>query len=281
MLKFKFKILNNNAKPIAGDLRFVNDGKLKPAIFIMHGFKGFKDWGFFPYISEKFATAGAITVCYNFSLNGMVEGSDLVENLDDFANNTISQELEDSLFIISKFKEASLLDSSLLKENWNGKIFLLGHSLGGAISVLTAKFNPEIEKIALWASISTFNRYTDRQKQIWRQKGFNEFQITRTGQVLRMNLEYMEDVIRNSEKYDLVKSMAEIKAESLIIHGRQDFTVRFAEAQALYDAADKNKVILADIKHTGHTFGIEHPFTKTSKALETVLETTIKFYGLI
>jgi len=280
MNNIKFSILNQIGKQITGDLKFCNDKKKKPVIFFLHGFKGFKDWGFFPYVTEKFALRGAITICYNFSLNGMIEGSDLIVNTEDFANNTVTHELNDSLLIIEKFRNGEILPLNVLKENWNGKILLVGHSLGGAIAILTAKSNNEVDKISLWASISTFGRYTQRQQKIWREKGYNEFTVTRTGQVVRMNVEYMDDVLRNMEKYDLISSMKQLQASVQIVHGKQDLTVRIREGEALYNAGIKERTFFEVIPATGHTFGVEHPFKETNKALETVMEKTIKFFGL-
>jgi len=37
----------------------------------VHGFKGFKDWGFVPYIGETFASKGFAFLTFNFSHNGI------------------------------------------------------------------------------------------------------------------------------------------------------------------------------------------------------------------
>ena len=36
-----------------------------------HGFKGFKDWGFFPHLADRLARAGLVAVSFNFSGSGV------------------------------------------------------------------------------------------------------------------------------------------------------------------------------------------------------------------
>lgn len=85
---------HNNRKFMA-DARFKNDGKSKPVIVFNHGFKGFKDWGPFNIIADKFAEAGFIFVKMNFSHNGITpdKPNDFTD-LEAFANNNFCIELD-------------------------------------------------------------------------------------------------------------------------------------------------------------------------------------------
>ena len=42
-----------------------------PVIIFTHGFKGFKDWGGFPYMMKRIASKGFTAVSFNFSHNGV------------------------------------------------------------------------------------------------------------------------------------------------------------------------------------------------------------------
>ena len=42
-----------------------------PAVVVLHGFKGFKDWGMFPVFSERLARAGVTAVTPNLSGSGV------------------------------------------------------------------------------------------------------------------------------------------------------------------------------------------------------------------
>ncbi|MFC2130232.1 alpha/beta hydrolase family protein [Bacteroidota bacterium] len=279
--KAGFQIKNDIDEYIACDIYYpVEIKKTLPLILISHGFKGWKDWGFFPYVSERISKAGAIVVCFNFSLNGMKEGSDLVSDIDKFANNTISQEIEDLNILIKSFRNFTIPEFQELEKYWNNNIYLLGHSLGGGISLLASKTNPSIKKIAIWSSVAKFDRYSERQKDIWRKNGFIEFTNQKTNQMLKMNLSYLEDVDNNRDLFNLSNTIAGLDTAVLLIHGRQDVTVPLKEAEMLIKA-DRNNIITTEIiEKTGHTYGIEHPFQGTTPALEKAINKTIEFFRL-
>jgi len=52
MMRKCFTLINSHNEIIRGDLRFRESNKNSPAVLLCHGFKGFKDWGFFPLLAE-------------------------------------------------------------------------------------------------------------------------------------------------------------------------------------------------------------------------------------
>ncbi|MDH3268405.1 MAG: alpha/beta hydrolase, partial [Ignavibacteria bacterium] len=66
-----------------------------PCLIFVHGFKGFKDWGFWPYTGNYFGNRGFFVLTFNFSNNGVGEKLTEFTELDKFANNTFSLELEE------------------------------------------------------------------------------------------------------------------------------------------------------------------------------------------
>lgn len=275
-----FEIVNSINEKIRGDIRYPDKKKNLPCIILMHGFQGFKDWGFFPYISEKIADAGAITICFNFSLNGMGKKTDIAEFPDKFARMTVTQEIEDAEFVIQSFIDEKILPINILKTIWNGEIYLLGTSLGGGISIITARRNKNINKIALWASIAKFDRYTIRQKLDWKKQGFVNFKNSVTKQEMKLDYTYIEDIEKHNIEYSLTDAISELRIPMLIVHGDKDVSVPLKEAEMLVEAATYGMTEFKLIEKTGHTFGITHPFKQTTRALEQALETTINFFGL-
>lgn len=248
-----------------------NDGDA-PCIILVHGFKGFKDWGFFPYSAEYFANQGFFVLTFNFSHNGV--GDNLIEFIEPekFADNTFSREVNELEFVIKSFL------SGTFGFRRNNNIVLIGHSRGGAISVLTAaKFN-QISKVVLWASVCTLDRYTERQKEEWRVKGKIEVLNFRTKQWMKINVSLLDDIELNIENsLNIKKAVTELRKPLLIIHGEQDITVPVSEAKNLYDWSDKTISELFIIKAKGHTFNIIHPFEGTNQKFETVLNKTNDF----
>ena len=58
--------------------------------------------------------------------------------------------------------------------------------------------------------LQIFDRYTDRLKKEWKDKGYIETENTRTKQMMRFNYTYLEDIEKNREKLDILKSYVKI-----------------------------------------------------------------------
>src|SRR5688500_243192 len=50
----------------------------RPAVVVMHGFKGFKDWGMFPPLADRLAQAGFTAVSFNASGSGVDASTEFV-----------------------------------------------------------------------------------------------------------------------------------------------------------------------------------------------------------
>lgn len=280
MIEEKFSFINSYNDEIKGNILFNEGVKGLPLVIILHGFKGWKDWGFIPYLSKSFAQSNSIVIRFDFSLNGMIEGSDLVAYPEKFAANTVSREVSDIIEVFSKFKDGTLVEGKSLSETWNGKVFLVGHSLGGAVSILASE-TIQPDGLVLLASISRFARYTERQKEQWRKDGSLRFTNNRTGQELSINLNYLEDIEQNDYNEKLMSALKNFNKPVLILHGSEDITVPLSEAKEIAEALKNNHSLsMKIIEKTGHTFGVEHPFVNTNQALEVLISETKIFIGL-
>lgn len=278
--KLDFSIANDIGKKINGDIYFNNDfNKKLPIILVFHGFKGYKNWGFFPFICNQFANNSYISICFNFSLNGINSNDYFIDNIEDFANNTISQEFNDAILLINKIQDKTLLNPDIYNK-WNGEIYLLGFSLGGGIAMLVANHFPNlIYKIALWAPVACFDRYTQRQKDLWKKNNYFEFFNSNTQQTLKMNYSYIEDLENNINKYNIINIIKNLECKICIIHGNEDITIPKHEIQLLIDNADKANTVFYHINNTGHSFGISHPMIDVSDKLNYIISLTKEFFS--
>jgi pimeloyl-ACP methyl ester carboxylesterase len=245
-----------------------------PCLILVHGFKGFKDWGFGPFIGEYFAKKGFFVITFNFSHNGVGDNLfDFVE-MDKFAENTFSLEISELGELIEKYS------SGFFGNTQNKKIFLLGHSRGGAISILTSKLKDEVSAVAVWASVSKLDRYSSRQKDMWRKKGFFEVLNTRTNQVMRLNISLLDDVEQNKDGLlNIQKAVASLYRPLFIAHGDQDLAVPIKEAEDLYSWSQKSKTEFYKIIGAGHTFDIKHPFEGSNLKFDKLLDKTYEFFS--
>jgi len=274
MTKSTFQVLTENSLEVNGDV-YSDSPTQAQVLIVSHGFKAYRNWGFFPYMCEQFAKNNLIVVNIDFSLNGILDEEQGLFDVEKFRKVTVSQEILDLNTVISELTE--ILGEGL-KSNWNGKVSLLGHSLGGAVSIITSANRDDINSVITWGSIGDIDRNTDRQKAEWRAKGVMEFENRITKQNLILDVNYLEDKLVNKEAYDLENNAAKLDIPLLVLHGSSDFTVRLHEAKMLHNAAQNSK--LAIIDRANHTFNARHPFTGANKYLDEAISETINFLGV-
>ncbi|HMS32955.1 MAG TPA: prolyl oligopeptidase family serine peptidase [Ignavibacteria bacterium] len=275
------KIKNIHGDNLNTDLRYISGGKKLPIVIFCHGFKGFKDWGCFPYMMDKIASENNFCVSFNFSYNGTGdkenEQSEFTR-LDLFAKNTFTRELDDLGSVID-FLFENKNDYSYDTDN----VTLIGHSRGGGVAILKTAEDKRVTKLIVLASVNNFDRYTDSLKKKWKEAGYLEVLNSRTNQMMRQNYSLIEDLEKNFPRLDIQKAITVITTPLLLIHGTQDISVDYSNAEDLYvrhtennePAKERTELIL--IENTGHTFGAVHPFEGTTKALEEVITFILDF----
>lgn len=266
----KLKIKNKHGDNLTTDFRYDETAENLPLLVFVHGFKGFKDWGCFPYMLDKLTENNIFTLSFNFSYNGVgEEGNELSEftRLDLFAKNTFSRELDDLGSIIN------FLEDNRQKYNYNfNNLTLAGHSRGGGIAILKTAEDKRVKNLITLASVSEFDRYTEERKKEWKEKEYFQILNTRTKQYMRMNYTLIEDLEKNKDRLDIKRAVSKMSVPYLIIHGREDLAVDYSEAVELQSLSNKNLTKLHLIEKTGHTFGAVHPFEGTTEALEKVID---------
>ena len=274
ILHKRFTIEASDGELLYCDARFPASSLSLPALIIAHGFKGFKDWGFFPYIGESFAQRGWYVLQFNFSHNGVEGHSEEFTRLDKFAENTFSREVRELSEVIDAFVSGNVPHA---EQTNSSSLATLGHSRGGGIALLEGVNDKRVKSITTWASVSTFDRYTDSQIERWRRDGYLEAKNARTGQIMRLNLSLLDDLKQNSQELEVLNATSSLKRPLLIIHGEVDLSVTIENGEQLHAAANPSLTEFLRIPKTGHTFGAVHPFQQTNNALETVVERTDAF----
>ena len=243
-------------------------------LIFVHGFKGFKNWGFVPDIGKYFANSGYFVLTFNFSHNGVGESLTQFDELDKFAENTFTREISELNELIAAYNFGFFGNSS------NKGIGLIGHSRGGAIALLTGSNNPEVKAVTTWASLSNLDRYSERQKKEWIERGYIEVLNTRTKQRMRLNSTLLEDIEQNkSSSLNIENAIKNLKKPLLIIQGENDLAVPAREAETLYNWSDKQLTEYLLVPATGHTFDMKHPSEGSNPKFDTVLSTTINFFN--
>ncbi|MEJ2055758.1 MAG: alpha/beta fold hydrolase [Calditrichaceae bacterium] len=271
MIRKSYTLHNKSNEDLLLDLRYDEGTRDAPGIIIMHGFKGFKDWGFFPNLAGRMTASGYATICFNFSRNGI--GSDLnnFTEPDKFANDTYSHQLADAETVLEAVKSGAIGKNIIDPE----KLGILGHSRGGAIAILTARnHEDDFQALVTWSSISNLFRYSEEQIKQWEKQGYIEIENARTKQMMRINKTFWDDLNKNRKKYDIIEAVKEVEIPSLFVHGDQDTSVPYSESEALEENCSAYSKRMELIEGANHTYGIKHPFENETDAYETACTLT-------
>ena len=273
MIHRRFSLVSRLGEPIHGDLRLPDGPGPHPVVVCCHGFKGFKDWGFHPWLGACLAEAGLAAVHFNFSCNGVRAADGDIEDLDAFRRNTLSIERDDLDTVLDAVLSRAI-DPSLD----GARLGLFGHSRGGGIALLGTAERPEAKALATWAAVSRFDRIADEPTLAeWRRTGVFEVVNSRTGQKLPMGVAFLDDVLANLARLDLLAAARRLEAPWLLVHGTADPTVAFDEAEELH-AATGGLARLLPLDGAGHTFGAVHPFAEPNAHLAAAAEATLAHF---
>ncbi len=248
-----------HGRPFAADATWQPTGQPQPVVVFVHGFKGFKDWGHFGLLARFFAQREFVFVKLNLSHNGVVVGGtgDL-EDLEAFGRNNFSLELDDLGQLIDALHTPGALplpaDALDLR-----RLYLVGHSRGGALVLLKAAEDPRVAAVATWAAVADLHpRWPAAVLAQWQREGVLHVPNARTGQQLPMYYQIAENFFENRARLDLPDLMPGLRQPLLLIHGDQDETVPLAAVHQLH--AGQPAAAVAVVPGAGHMFGGAHPW---------------------
>ena len=240
------------------------------AVIICHGFKGFAHWAFFPYLARTLAQDGLTAITFDFSGSGIGADRESFTELGAFAGNTFSRELDD----------LELIQEYARRKKWiTGKFGLFGHSRGGGMAILFAAAEAaNVNSLVTWNAISYPNRWSPEDVITWRKRGHTDITNSRTGQVLRLETDLLDDVeLHGKTKLNISAAAGKIKAPWLIVHAAADETVPSSEAEHLHSLS-KGMSTLRLIDGANHSFSAPHPLVEVPPVLQKVVLETAKFF---
>lgn len=250
-----------------------------PVVIFLHGFKGFKDWGAFPDACAELSGAGFTVLAINLSLNGVGENMMEFDELDLFARETLSQDLDDVGTVIQALKDGTITTD---KADINTEaVGILGHSRGGHTAVAAAAEYSEIACLVTWSAVADYNAHWSEQMiSDWNEKGVTEIKNGRTGQMMPVKDVVYEDAKENADRLMAVKRVRELNLPALFVHSKGDLGVPYSEAEKLYRNCPSEDKELKLIPGSGHTFDTAHPFEEDEfpEAFRHVLDATISWF---
>lgn len=264
-------IQNPETKPFLADAYYPDRAEKFPLVIFVHGYKGYKDWGAWDLMAEKIAESGFLLVKFNFSHNGTtIENPTEFSDLESFAQNNYTKELSDLSCVLDYFVAHPNVDKTT--------ITLIGHSRGGALSIIKTFEDERINHLITLASVDTLDRFPkDKDFENWENTGVYYTLNGRTKQQMPHYFQFFEDYKNNERRLDVEFSMEQIKAKILIIHGTNDESVPEKCAQHLHIWNPNSELFL--VENANHTFGAKEPWENVNlpKDLEIATQKMIAF----
>lgn len=249
------------------------------AMLICHGFKGYKDYGFFPRLAHEAAKRGLVAHRFNFSHSGMTNRTATFERPDLFERDTWGKQVEDLTRVARATADGALPGGS------QRRFVFFGQSRGGVTAILTAARlfdrNDPLAPVRLISAAAPHLacNLDDDQRAALRRRGFLESPSSRTGQVLRVGRAWLDEIERDPAAVDPVAAIARVRCPVLVIQGDADDAVPIQAAFTLAQAAG-DRVKFQVIRGGTHTFNAPNPLpldAPLASQTQTFLDTVCTF----
>lgn len=261
------------------DINYVKSATAKPIVIFCHGFKGFKDWGFWDEVANWFAKQGFVFAKFNFSHNGTtLDDPSSFGDLEAFGQNNFGRELHDLEAVLNWFHNRNI--GIPINEIDLTQISLLGHSRGGTTVLMKAGEDNRIKKVCTWAAVADLEKYWPPDAMFkWQEAGVNYVDNSRTKQRMPMYWQICQDFLDNKARYDVPSIVSKLEMPQLIVHGDDDGSVPLAAAELL--KAMNPEADLAVVHGANHVFGGTHPWNQEGlpEHMQIVCKVTANFFN--
>ncbi|WNR46491.1 alpha/beta hydrolase family protein [Paenibacillus roseipurpureus] len=248
---------------IRGDWYQARSERSLGTIILCHGYKGFKNWGMFPLVARELAEQVDV-VAINFSHNGVGEDGLEFTELEKFAKATYTKDLEDLEAVIREIQGSTEAAKPII---------LLGHSRGAGVSLIYALDHPgEIAGVISWNGITNVDLLTDANKEEMRKSGRTYTLNGRTKQQMPLDIEILDDMERNRERFDIIQRISGAQFPITLIQGTEDGEHLTRGSAKL--VANNSTIQWVRVPGGNHTFGSVHPFAGETESLRTAITET-------
>jgi uncharacterized protein len=263
-----FELPASDGAPLRLDYYVPLDGvERAPAagVILCHGFRGYKDWGFLPFLATRLAEEGLPVATFNFASSGVTDGDGTFGEPERFRRGTYAGDLVD-LARVSDWMAARVGGPE------GARLGLAGHSRGGVIAVLQAARDARVRAVATLGSPARIGVWPATYWEAWRRGEPAEVYDFRTKASLRLGPELFHDWESNGARYDTAAALATLAAPLLILHGSRDALVPLTEARTFASFGRSTSVELRVIEGAGHSFQAGDKIRRTPPPLLDAVE---------
>ncbi len=224
----KLSFIGSQGVELAAALE-IPSGRVKLYAIFAHCFTCSKDYFAVNRLSKALAENGIATLRFDFTGLGESGG--------EFPETNLSTNVAD---IVSA--------ADFLRREYQAPRVLIGHSLGGAAALLTAKLIPEIESVATIAAPSGakhLEHVFDPARSKIESEG--EATVSIAGRPFTIKKQFLDDI----SSINLEEALRQFDKRLLIVHSQADRTVGIANAYRIFDTVAENKSVIT-LKSADH-----------------------------
>lgn len=246
-----FTLQNTHGLDLLGDTHTPTDTPTA-CVILMHGFKGYKDYGFIPVLAYDLCDAGMLVHRFNFSTSGMTNEIETFARPDLFELDTWTRQVEDIVCAVQAVRNGELAGNEL-------PIFLIGHSRGGASVLLAAGRHGDKLKLAGVITINAVDccsRMPKDEQEAFLERGYSITESARTKQELRINSAWLREQLDEPMMHDVPLQASKMRCPARVIHSEDDQAVNYSAGVALAHAC---KTELISLESGNHVLNMPNP----------------------
>lgn len=246
------------------------EGGAPPAwgVILCHGFRGYKAWGFLPFLASRLAEEGIPAATFDFASSGVTDRDGTFGEPERFRRGTYAGDLAD-LGRVSDWMDARLGGGR------GARLGIAGHSRGGIIGILHAARDRRVRAVATLGSPSRIGVWPEAYWEAWRRGSPAEVYDFRTKRTLELGPELFRDWEAHGDGYHSAAAVATLSAPLLVLHGTRDSLVPLSEAKELASFGRSTSVELRVIEGAGHSFQAGDKLRRTPPPLLDAVDSVV------
>ncbi|MCI5982201.1 MAG: alpha/beta hydrolase family protein [Marinilabiliaceae bacterium] len=211
----------------------LEEGKKCPMIILCHGFGGNKEDALIRLLAAKLETRGIATLSFDFAGSGSSTSRRF-----EFKDMTLRTEMKDLQAVIDYAEDLPFVSS----------IGVAGHSMGGAVSLMTAadEGKRKVKALALMSPAVTI--HADALRGFMLGSQFDPKDPPRTLSIGSLTIG--RGLIESAQKTNMAKMAAEYKGKTLIVFGTADMVTLYTDGEYLDEIMNDSELKLyKDLDH--------------------------------
>lgn len=260
-----FTIINEHGLEILGDTH-VPAGDPIACALLLHGFKGYKDYGFIPLLAHDLCERGVLVHRFNFSTSGMTNDIETFARPDLFELDTWTRQVDDVRRVVRAVREGEIGGAGL-------PLFLIGHSRGGATALLSAGRHRDELSLSGVATINAVDRccrMSDAEQRAMLERGYAVTRSARTEQDLKIGAAWLREQMESTVDHDVLEQASRCGLAACVLHGDADDAVAMDAGLAI---AHKLNTPLIVLEGSNHVLNMPNPSAKSATRSEALLKT--------